>query len=71
MSQLYVTAQGDMLDSIAQRFYGATRGPTEAILAANPGLARAAPVLPENVAVILPDVARTKAPAKQTINLWD
>ena len=46
MSQIYVTAQGDMLDGLAQRFYGATRGPTEAILAANPGLCREAPACP-------------------------
>ena len=71
MSQRYVTAQGDMLDAIAQRFYGATRGPTEAILAANPGLCRDAPMLPENVTILLPDAAAAKAPAKQTVNLWD
>ena len=71
MSQTYVTAQGDMLDAVAQRFYGATRGPTEAILAANLALCRDDPVLPENVTIVLPDLAAVKAPAKQTVNLWD
>ncbi len=70
MSQTYVTAQGDMVDAIAQRFYGATRGPAEAILAANPGLCRQTPTLPENVTIVLPDTAAAKAPAKQTIDLW-
>ena len=71
MSQIYVTAQGDMLDGLAQRFYGATRGPTEAILAANPGLCREAPALPENLTIVLPDAAAAKPATRQTINLWD
>lgn len=71
MSQVYVTAQGDMLDAIAQRFYGATRGPTEAILAANPGLCVDNPVLDENVTIVLPDIAAAAATPKQTVNLWD
>ncbi len=71
MSQVYVTAQNDMLDALARRVYGAERGPTEAILAANPGLCRDDPLLPENLTIVLPDVAAAKAPAKQTVNLWD
>ena len=71
MSQTYVTAQNDMLDAIAQRFYGRTRGPTEAILAANPGLSSESPQLPENLTILLPDIAAAAAAPKQTVNLWD
>lgn len=69
MTQTYVTAQGDMLDALAQRFYGVSFGATEAILQANRGLSDQPPMLPENLVIILPD-APAAAP-KASINLWD
>ncbi len=71
MSGAYVTAQGDMVDSIAWLNYGAVAGAAEAIFAANPGLSSQPPVLPENLTIQLPDVATVTPPPKQTINLWD
>jgi len=61
--------QGDTIDLICQRRYGHTRGITEAVLEANPGLADLGPVLPIGTLVNLPDIS---APAQQTtIKLWD
>ena len=40
-----------------------------AVLAANPGLAAAAPVLPAGVAIVLPDLAPPPEPAG-AIQLW-
>jgi phage tail protein X len=71
MSSTYVTAQGDMVDSIAWRVYGAVEGPAEAIFAANPGLSSQPPMLPENLTIVLPDLAAVTAAPKQTVNLWD
>lgn len=61
--------QGDTVDAICWRHYGATLGKTEAVLAANPGLAAHGPVLPQGLAVRLPQAA--PAPQKTTIKLWD
>ncbi|MGO4871468.1 MAG: tail protein X [Roseiarcus sp.] len=71
MSSTYITAQGDMVDAIAWLNYGYVEGAAEAILAANPGLASQPPALPENITILLPDVAAIAPPPKQTINLWD
>lgn len=38
--------QGDTIDAICQRVYGRTAGVTEAVLAANPGIADLGPILP-------------------------
>lgn len=71
MSSTYVTAQGDMVDSMAWRFYGSVEGPTEAIFAANPGLSSQPPMLPENLTIVLPSLPSVTAAPKQTVNLWD
>lgn len=72
MRQLYVTKQGDMVDGLAKAFYGDEHGgTTEAILAANPGLADRGPVLPENITLIIPDVTLPSPRTIATVNLWD
>ncbi|MGD0564562.1 MAG: tail protein X [Roseiarcus sp.] len=71
MSSTYITAQGDMVDSIAWLNYGYVAGAAEAIFAANPGLSSQPPALPENLTIQLPAVATVTPPPKQTINLWD
>ncbi len=69
MTATYRTRQGDMLDEICWRHYGRQSGAVEAVLAANPGLADLGPVLPVDVAVVLPDLV-VVAPAVQPIRLW-
>lgn len=67
----YITRQGDMVDAIAYRAYGSEHnGTTEAILAANPGLADRGPVLPANVEIVLPDIPAPQVKRIATIDLW-
>lgn len=63
------TLQGDTVDAVCQRVYGRTAGVTEAVLAANPGLADLGPVLPHGTVIDLPDT--TPQPAVQRVQLWD
>ncbi len=62
--------QGDTVDLLCWRHYGRTRDVTEAVLAANPGLADLGPVLPHGHAVIMPDIAAAPV-ADNVIHLWD
>ena len=67
----YTTRAGDTVDYICWRHYGSERGgTTEAVLAANIGLADRGPVLPAGVPVVLPALSQRAARAK-TIELWD
>jgi phage tail protein X len=63
--------QGDTVDLICWRHYGATAGITEQVLAANPGLAALGAVLPLGTAVLLPELTEAPAPTQPLINLWD
>ena len=65
-----VTSRDAMADAIAFGAYGNEQGgTTEALLAANPGLAGLGPLLPENLTLILPDIA--PAPLQRaSIDLW-
>jgi phage tail protein X len=69
----YITKDGDMVDRICFRMYGRTADVTEAVLAANPGLAERGPVLDAGVAIILPDFGTPqKQPVEiETVRLWD
>lgn len=60
----YVTKQFDEVDEICWRYYGRTQQTVEAVLEANPGLADMAPILPQGVAILLPDL-----PAPETTEL--
>jgi len=66
----YITSQGEMLDQIARKIYGSEQGNTEALLAANPGLAALGPVYPEGIVINLPDVAPVATQRTDTISLW-
>jgi phage tail protein X len=69
MSQLYVTQQFDEVDAICWRYYGRTQQTVEVVLAANPGLADMAPVLPDGLVISLPDLP---APSTaETVRIWD
>lgn len=61
--------QGDTVDRICYRYYGRTAGVTEAVLKANPGLAKLGPILPMGTRVKMPAVEAK--PTKQTIALWE
>lgn len=67
----YTTRYGDTVDYICWRHYGSERnGTTEAVLAANMGLAERGAVLPAGVAITLPALAKP-AKRQQLVNLWD
>lgn len=61
--------QYDTVDALCWRHYGRTKGVTEAVLAANPGLAEHGPVLPHGLEVELPELV--SATTAQTVQLWD
>jgi phage tail protein X len=69
----YRTKDGELVDQICFRKYGRTAGVTEAVLAANPGLAARGPVLSAGVEVVLPDFGTPeKKPVEiETVRLWD
>ena len=62
--------QNDTVDALCWRFYGRTAGVTEAVLEANPGLADHGPILPQGLAIDMPE-AQTSAPQRQMVQLWD
>ena len=66
----YKTSQGDMLDEICWRFYGAQSGAVEAVLDANPGLADLGPILPIDTEIVLPELT-APAPEDAPVRLWD
>jgi phage tail protein X len=67
----YLTKQGDMLDDVCDKYYGTSRnGVTEAVLQANPGLARHGPRMPAGLTITLPDI-QTPAKAEKLVQLWD
>jgi phage tail protein X len=65
----YRSKQGDVVDYICYRQYGATALYTEAVLAANPGLSDYGPILPAGVLITLPPFPAQK-PQVQVIQLW-
>jgi len=63
----YRAVAGDILDAVCWRHYGREDAVPD-VLAANPGLADADPVLPAGVVIILPDLPTP--PARTVIRLW-
>jgi phage tail protein X len=66
---IYVTRSGETVDAACQRFYGRTRQVTEAVLAANPGLAALGSVLPLGTEIVMP-AAPTPA-ARKLVSLYE
>lgn len=64
----YITKQFDMVDEVCWRYYGRTQQTVEAVLIANPGLADMAPILPEGVAIFLPDLPQPQV--SELVELW-
>ena len=67
MAARYRTVDGDVLDAICWRHYG-REDAVPAVLAANPGLAATAPVLPAGIVVELPDLPAPAVPG--VVRLW-
>lgn len=65
----YQTRRGDMLDWICHQHYGQRPKAVEAVLEANPGLARYGPILPAGLVIDLPDLGPSEQ--KNRIRLWD
>jgi len=61
--------QYDTVDAICWRHYGRTLGMTEAVLAANPGLAAVGPILPHGLEVELPELVSSST--AHTVQLWE
>lgn len=70
MSSIYITKQGETVDLVCWRHYGRTAGVTEAVFAANAGLADLGAILPMGTKILLP-VLEVKQTAKPLISLWE
>lgn len=71
MSQTYQTRDGDTLDEIAWRYYGAVNSSIlRQVMDANPGIADIGPRLPLNVMVTLPEIS-VPATTRKGVVLWD
>lgn len=62
------TSDGDLLDVICQNHYGHLNGTVEAVLDANPNLARQPQPYRSGLVFHLPDLV---APTEALIQLWD
>ena len=69
MSQRYSTKEGDVLDRVCWKHYGAQAGAVEAVLEANTNLAEHGEVLPAGLEIILPDLVLPET--EKLIRLWD
>ncbi len=69
MPATWRTSEGETVDLICWRAFGTTRGLTEALLEANPGLADKGAFLPVGTLVTLPEKAA--AQVARPIRLWD
>lgn len=61
------TADGDLLDSLCQHYYGHLNGSVEAVLDANQGLADEPQPFRAGVLIVLPDVA---VAVDASVQLW-
>lgn len=69
MTVNYLTKEGEMLDLICWKYYGATRGVVEVVLEANPGIAEYSCSLPAGLKIRLPII---KKPLKKSVlKVWD
>lgn len=67
-SETYLTQDGDMVDQIAFERFGKSSGSTEAIYAANKGLADLGPKLPAGMTIVIPiPVVQDR---QQSTRLW-
>lgn len=62
------TSDGDLLDTLCQRYYGHLTGTVELVLQANPGLADEPQPYRAGLLIHFPDLPPTTV---ETIMLWD
>ncbi|MFP3016302.1 MAG: tail protein X [Wolbachia sp.] len=68
MTTYYWSKEGEMIDLICWRHYGATRGVVEVVLEVNPGLAEYSGSLPSGLRIKLPLI---KEPLKKSVfKVW-
>lgn len=70
MTAIYTTRQGETVDMACWKHYGRTAGVTEAVLAANTGLASLPAILPMGTIMFMP-VFEQKQSAAALVSLWD
>ena len=70
MATIYATRQGETVDLACQAFYGRTADVTEAVLAANPGLAAVGVILPMGTQITMPAID-TRPKARALIKLYE
>lgn len=66
---VYSTSDGDLVDQIANAFYGSHLGTAELIYAGNQDLSLQPMVLPAGLSIILPKYTPPEPPGQ--IKLWD
>ena len=66
----FVCVGGERLDQIAQSVYGVQVGAVEALLLVNPGIAALGVELPAELAVVLPELAKTTETTSREVSLW-
>ena len=64
----YVTKDGDVLDTICQKYYGSTSGMVEKVLEANRHLAELPAIFVAGIKIILPDL--TLSEESESVQLW-
>ncbi len=72
MNTTYTTKDGDVLDAVVHRYFGAAAGIVEQVLEMNRPLALAdyGPVLPAGLVIQLPEIERKQEERKVT-RLWE
>lgn len=65
----YRTKDGDMIDAICRKYYGAQSGAVELVYEANRDLAKHGPSLPSGLVIELPEIPA--AVTAVTVKLWD
>lgn len=66
---VYVTRSGETVDLACHRFYGRTAQVTEAVLAANRGVAALGPVLPVGTVLKMPPAPEPEA--RKLVKLYE
>jgi phage tail protein X len=67
MAKTIRTSDGDRLDTLCYRYYGNLNGTVEAVVAANPGLAKVVQPFASGMIIRLPDLP---VKTKKQIQLW-
>lgn len=66
---IYTTKAGETIDLACHRFYGRTHQVTEAVLAANRGVAALGPILPTGTVLVMPPAPASVS--RQLVKLYE